>query len=121
MGQPEPRVILCKSSLNPRRSSGFNAKTEFSWLAYTCRNLGDYKKTETIERNILKIKQRPFGDHDAEVLDALANISATLACLNNHVKVAKFKETADQIRLRAPEADTGKPFRNGSTNATWLH
>ena len=96
-------------------------QTEFSWLAYTCRNLGDYKKTETIDRNILEIKQRLLGDHDAEALNALANISATLACLNNHVEVAKFKETADQIRLRAPEADTGKPFRNGSTDATWLH
>ncbi len=107
--------------MNPRRSSGFHAKTEFSWLAYTCRNLGDYKKTETIERNILKIKQRPFGDHDAEALNALENISATLACLNNHVEAAKFKETADQIRLRAREAVTVKPFRNGSTNAKWLH
>ena len=77
--------------------------------------------TETIDINILEIKRRMLGDHDAEVLDALENISATLACLNNHVEAAKFKETADQILLRAPEADTGKPFRNGSTNATWLH
>ena len=45
------------------------------------------------------------------MLDALENISATLACLNNHVEAAKFKETADQIRRRAPEAVTGKPVR----------
>ena len=68
-------------------------------------------KTETIEINILKIKRRMLGDHDAEVLDAVENISTTLACLNNHVEAAKFQETADQIRRRAPEAVTGKPVR----------
>ena len=40
-------------------------------LAVTCRNHRDCKKTETIERSILEIKQRLLGDHEAEVLDAL--------------------------------------------------